>query len=463
MSQVNFVGGKVTVSSVTTGTVSISPMYVVGATTIAATGTGFLVIGKQSGATTGRALILSTTGGLIIDSMPAVGGGQQYSAANTDMGATATGSMIIGLQSGATTGRALVVTTTGGLVIGAMPAVGGGQQYTVAATDMGATATGTVLLGVVATTARAILINTTGGIGYLDTVGNISTGTITISSGGLGIVATVSTVGSVLAMPILTVGTVSNILTLGTVSTVLAMPVLVVTASANPLIVSTVSTILAMPVLSASNVTIASITTGTVTLANPVKMYVDGTDIGQTGTGIVIMGIQSGALSGRGLICHTTGQLLTIVSTVLAMPVLSATNITVASITTGTVNVINVLSATGVTLAATTAKVGAFVWTAHASNWSNYVIATTATNNILMTSGAHTLYVTDMLFSVDVPMNITWYSSAATAKGIVYLATKGGFVISLRTPLALNSAQSLTFTPSASGSCAGFAAGYTVT
>jgi hypothetical protein len=166
------------------------------------------------------------------------------------------------------------------------------------------------------------------------------------------------------------------------------------------------------------------------------------------------------------------------VSTILALPVLSASNVSIASITAGTLDklalcdtvstvgtilTLPVISGTGLLLGATTAKVGAFVATAHGSAWNGYAVSTTSgAATILKTSGGHTLYVTDLLFSVDVPMNID-IRSATTVKATVYLATKGGFVFPTATPMILNSAESLTFQPSASGSCAGYAAGYTVT
>ena len=324
----------VTIASITAGTVGLgTAQYAANSTNLGTTGQGLLVMGIQSGATTARGLVIGTTGGLFIDSMPAVGGGQQYSAANTNMGATGTGTLIIGLQTGATTGRALALSTTGGLIIATMPAVGGGQQYAVDSTTMNATATGTIILGMQtgATTGRGIAVTTTG------------------------------------AQLVAYVGT---------------------------------------PAVTAANITVASVTTGTMSVVN----------------------------------------------------VLSASGVTIASMTTGTVNA---------SLMATTANVGAIVQTAHASNWNAFAVSTTSGGGhaILRTSGAHTLYVTDLMFSVDVPMVVNVYSSSAaqTPKITAYLATRGGFTMQLRSPLVLTSAQSLVFIGNLSGSCAAFAAGYTVT
>lgn len=193
------------------------------------------------------------------------------------------------------------------------------------------------------------------------------------------------------------------------------------------------------------------------------------------GNSPVVLASQSGAwsasMSGTGtvLIAGTptvtasqggTWNIATVstVGAIVAMPVLSATNVTIASIATGSVSIVNAPVVTATISNPSLAVIN----TAHASRYDAYAIATTATGTILKTSGAHTIFVTDLLFSVDVPMNVTW-NSATTAKGTVYLATKGGMVVNLRTPIVCNSAESLTFTPSASGSCAAMACGYTVT
>src|SRR3990167_6613318 len=355
--------------------------------------------------------IISSSGRMQVDVISGGGGGQQYPASSTGMGATGTGTLVIGVQSGATTGRALAISVTGGLHIASMPAVGGGQQYSVANTDMGATATGGVLLGIQATTATGTLV-----LG-LQSGATTSRGIAVTVTGAqhVSIIGTAAVTAANVTIASITTGTVSIINTpTFTVSTLLATPVIVVTASANPLIVSTVSTVLTMPVI----VVTAS--------ANP-------------------------------LIVST-------VSTVLTMPVLSAANVTIASITTGTVNVINVLSATGLLLAATTAKVGAFVWTAHASNWQAAVIATTsaAAGIIVKTSGAHTLYITDWLINVAGPMTAT-LCSETTALAYLVLATNGGAVMNMVTPLVCTSAQSLRIVCGSSGSCNVMAAGYSVT
>jgi hypothetical protein len=249
-------------------------------------------------------------------------------------------------------------------------------------------------------------------------------------------------------------------------------------------------------VLSASNVTVATIATGTVSVVNTPTVTVSGdafyapnsTNLGTTGDAIVVAGIQGTtaralAMDAAGnpqvdVLNVTTGTVdvantvaisgsVTALSlttgTVNVVNVLSASGVTIASVTTGTMNVVNVLSATGVLLAATTANVGAFVGTAHASRFDAYAVNTTSgSSTIVQTSGAHTLYITDMILSCDVPSRVDIFS-AATTKMSVYMATKGGFTVSLKSPMVLNSNQSLTFTPSASGSASLFAAGYTVT
>lgn len=329
-----------TVASITTGTINVVNVLSASGVTIANITTGTVtVVGT-----------VAVSGG---------GGGAQYSAGNTDMGATGTGTIALGIQSGATTGRAIAVSATGGIHIASMPAVGGGQQYVVDSTALANTGTGTLVLGMQsgATTARGIALTTTGAQ-HVSVQNVVSAANVTIAS-----------------------------VTTGTMNVI--------------------------NVLSASGVTIASVTTGTMNVIN----------------------------------------------------VLSASGVTIASVTTGTLNVVNVLSATGVLLAATTANVGAFVGTAHASKWNAFAVNTTSgASTIIKTSGANTLYITSLLVSVNTQCRVDLYSAATTLLS-VYLATFGGFTlpISAEAPLVLNSNQSLTFTPSVSGSAMCYAAGYTFT
>ncbi len=365
LSVVNILSASgVTIASIATGTVSIVGTPVITATVSvlpAISGSVSVVntptVTASQGGTWNIATISTLLGTVAVSGG---GGGAQYPVDSTSMGATATGTVILGMQTGATTGRGIAVTTTGGLIIGAMPAVGGGVQYSVGDTAFGATGTGTLIMGKQfgATTARALVLSSTGDLQRINTIGTV----VTINS----------------------VNVIDNIST-GTVS---------------------VSNI-----LSASGVTIASVATGTMNVVN----------------------------------------------------ILSASGVTIASIATGTMHVINVLSATGVLLAATTANIGSIVGTAHASRWDAYAVNTTSGASVIVkTSGAHTIYVTDLLLSADVPTRIDIYS-AATTKLTLYLATKGGFTFPMITPMVLNSNQSLTFQPAVSGSCSLYAAGYTVT
>lgn len=229
-------------------------------------------------------------------------------------------------------------------------------------------------------------------------------------------------------------------------------------------------------VLSATGVTIASITA-----VGPYQ--VGGALIASgTGTGPLVMGIQSGATLGRPILVTTTGspvvtfagtQAVTAANVTIAsvttgtmnvVNVLSASGITVASLTTGTMNVVNVLSATGVLLGATTAGIGNVVSTRHAQRFQAFVLATTSAAGgvIVQTSGAHTLYITDLLISVAGSMNVQ-VCSETTAMGQVYLPTTGGFVMDLTQPLVCTTAQSLRVILSSSGECGVTAVGYTVT
>lgn len=98
----------------------------------------------------------------------------------------------------------------------------------------------------------------------------------------------------------------------------------------------------------------------------------------------------------------------------------------------------------------------------HASKISGYVSQTTATNVIVITSGANTIYVQDIVISVETAMSVTLFSAATVKLGPLYFATQGGVPLRFVQPMVLNTNQSLTVTPSASGTCSVFAGGYTV-
>lgn len=278
----------------------------------------------------------------------------------------------------------------------------------------------------------------------------------------------------------------------------------------------TISTVLAMPVLSASGVTVASVATittllGTVAVSGAgggVQYSQGNTTLAATGTGTLVMGVQSGATTAQRLILTTSGELQ-----VGVMPVLSATGVTVASITTGTMHVTNVLSATGVVVAAVTTVIAMPVLSAtgvtiasiagtsdvsvtnvlsatgvtiasvagtsnvsvtntppvyatgHPNRIQGFVIATTSAGAgvIVVTSGGHTINITDLLLSVDGPMNVQLASETTAITSPVYLATKGGFPLALTNPLVCTTAQSFRVLLSSSGLCGVTMVGYTVT
>lgn len=361
------------------------------------------------------------------------------------------------------------VTVTGG---------GGGQQYAVDSTALANTGTGNLILGMQsgATTARGIAVTTTGAA-FVNVQNVVSAANVTIASittGTVSIVGTPAVTAANVTIASVTTGTMNvvNVVAIsGTVTGIVAA--------------SGTQDVNVVNVLSASGVTVASIATGTVDISNASAVnrqyVVDTTAMAATATGTVILGMQSGATTARGLAITTTGAAhvsiigtpavtaanVTIASvttgTMNVINVLSASGVTIASVTTGTMNVVNVLSATGVLLGATDAVVGSVVGTAHSSRWDAYAVNTTSGASVIVkTSGAHTLYITDMVLSVDVPSRVDIFS-AATTKMSLYLATKGGFTVALSQPMVLNSNQSLTFTPSASGSAMLFACGFTVT
>ena len=145
-------------------------------------------------------------------------------------------------------------------------------------------------------------------------------------------------------------------------------------------------------------------------------------------------------------------------------------NVTVAGTPTiaGSVSVINAPTVTiGGTASAFllggTVEIGGVRIVAHQSKTFGYLSQTTAVNAVVITSGAHTLYIQDIIISVETAMNIKFFSAATTKLGPLYFATQGGTRIQFIQPMVLNSNQSLTVTPSASGTCSVYAGGYTVT
>jgi hypothetical protein len=107
------------------------------------------------------------------------------------------------------------------------------------------------------------------------------------------------------------------------------------------------------------------------------------------------------------------------------------------------------------TVSALTATVG--------TNFNAYVLATTSAAGgiIVKTSGANTIYITDILVAVPTAMNVS-VCSETTVLGQVFLAANGGFVQDYVRPLVCNSAQSLRVILSSSGTCAVTVCGYVV-
>jgi hypothetical protein len=491
---------NVTIASITTGSVSVvggPTFYVPGAAIASGTGLGGpMFIGIQSGATLGRGVLVTTTGSPIVTfaGTPAVtaadvtiasittgtvsisgaigtvstvltlptitvgtvsniltvgtllgtvavsggGGGVQYTKGDTGIGATGTGTIFFGIN--ATTATPVKVDAAGAVSVSGG---GGGVQYAVAG-DV-ATGTGTLFIGVQSgeTAGRAVLLTTTGSpiITFAGTqavtaagvtIASITTGTVNVATGLINIsgtvpvtlvsVSTVSTVGALL-------GTSNFIMVSGTITTG------TVTIDGT----STV-TVVGTPAVTAANVTIASITTGSVSVVGGPTFFVPGAVIA-SGTGLggpMMIGIQSGATLGRGVLLTTTGSpLITFAAT---QPVSAA-------------------------LIAGTTQAGSLFATAHPTAWSTAVIATTsaAAGIVVKVSGAHTLYITDLMVNVAGPMTVTICSETTPKMYLVGLATNGGFALNQTTPIPLATAESLRVVCGSSGSCSVFAAGYTVT
>lgn len=149
-----------------------------------------------------------------------------------------------------------------------------------------------------------------------------------------------------------------------------------------------------------------------------------------------------------------------------SIPINTGTGPQISVDTVGTSNfqIVKVMQAPdGSTAGLTSAFV--VIGSASPTHWNALAINTTSGASVIVkTSGANTLYITSLLVSVDHSCRMDIFS-AATTQLSVYLASNGGFAlpVCVESPLILNSNQSLTFTPSVSGSASCWAAGFTVT
>ena len=206
----------------------------------------------------------------------------------------------------------------------------------------------------------------------------------------------------------------------------------------------TTGTMNVVNVLSAANVTIASIATGTMNVINVLSA-----------SGVTIASVATGTFSMSG-----TGNV-----TIAGTAAVTAANVTVASVTTGTMNVVNVLTGNMVVVTTARGVAGGIVVTGHASQFQGYVLATTSAGGgvIVVTSGAFTLYITDVLISVSGPMTAGIYSETTGPLALGYFAANGGMALPLMQPYICTSAQSLRVICGSSGSCAVSVVGFTVT
>jgi hypothetical protein len=404
-----------------TGTVSgpgAGVQYVAGTEGVS-TGTGTLFIGVN--VDTAVPIKVDANG---VVSVSGGGGGVQYTIDTTTIAATGTGTIFLGIN--ATTVKALAIGATGGVsdiinvqtvqtvdtLLGTIAisgtvdgTFGGGQQYTVETTALGATGTGTLFLGINSTTVEAIRVS--------------ADGTVFVSPTGTSDVSITNT-------PTVTVAT-----NLGTV---------VISGTAN-----------IAPMYSIGATTIAATGTGFLMVgkqsgATTARGWVFTT----TGAGHV-------NLINNPTVTISTGT-VNVVSTPAVSGSVSVINTPTVTVSTGTVHVVNTPTVT------VTPNPLPIIQTHIATQWNGFVTLTTSAvgGGILKTSAGNTVYVTDVWISVDVPMNIE-LRTATTAKAKFFFATKGGMVAQLKSPLICTTAQSFTVRPLASGSMSAFAAGYTVT
>lgn len=296
--------------------------------------------------------------------------------------------------------------------------------YIQGATSVGATATGAILMGLQATTSFAVGISGSnamlvsvanpsaigGGVQYVQAATTIAaTGTGTLIFG----------VQSTTAFAVGISGSNQMIVSIGNTS-------VTITGTVGALMLqkldNTNDTILVYGAQTGSSINqpIAVSTTGGLYIASGggggAQYAVGSTAMGATGTGTLMLGMQTGSTAGQAIAVSTTGYQYTLRG-------------------------------------------------AQPTRFQAFVLATTSAGAgvIVKTSGANTLYITDLLINVAGPMNVLVCSETTTMAGPIYLASQGGFTMGLVQPLVCTTAQSLRVILSSSGSCSVLAVGYTVT
>lgn len=247
-------------------------------------------------------------------------------------------------------------------------------------------------------------------------------------------------------------GTSNFIMISGTVSTGLMS-----ISGTVPVTIGTPTITVATGVVTISNTVPVTFSTGTVSLSGTSNFIMIS---GTVSTGTVSLSGTSNFIMVSGTV--TTGTISlsgTSNVAVVGTPAVTAANVTIASVTTGTVSSYLIPQS----VLGTTAH-GGFILVPNASKFSAYAFNTTSAAGgvIIKTSGANTIYVTDILVSVASPMSVTLMGSG-TPLAVVYLATNGGWVQSFINPLICTSAQSFVVVCGSSGTCSVMANGYTVT
>lgn len=496
---------------------SLSPVF-----SVTNTGTAtVLVVGVQSGTSVNQSLVLTTSGGIqgvqIVATIGTLlgtvavsggGGGAQYTINTTALANTGTATLMMGMQTGATTGRGLALTTSGQAMVQVSTGTvnvttvatittllgtvsvsggGGGVQYSRGDTSIAATGTGTIAFGIQGTTAFSIAITSSGqqlvavantptitgtvGALFLQTldasndsirISGVQTGTsgvyvgvavsttggLFIASGGGGgaqyvnaSTAMGATATGTVFMGMQTGATTGRSIAITTSGEQIVSGSVTVSGTVGALFLQTLDgtndsiKIMGLQTGSTIPIAVAVSTTGGLYIASGggggVQYGAATTALGATGTGTLLIGLQNGATTARAVILTTSGQQL-------------------VQISTGTVNISGSVPV---------------IQTAHASRFQGFAIATTsaATGIIVVTSGAHTLYITDIMVSVVGPMTVGLYTET-TGPGVqAHLATNGGFAQNFTTPFVCSSAQSLRVILSSSGTCSVSVCGFTVT
>lgn len=416
--------GKVIVTAVT-GTQTVS---VVVSTAIAMSGTGNVTIAGQPIGISGTVTGIGLSGSVSVINTVAISGTvtggtvQQYSQDTTTVAVTGTGVLFIGIQSGATTARAVVLTTTGA------------QHVHIAGTAAALTITGTVATIIGTATQNVNVVVSTA-------VAMSGTGNVTIGGGTTVssiIIATAAPFYQQNATAIAATGTGIMMMGIQSGATTGRIMMITTTGDQRAFIVNTGGPFTISGSASVINTVAISGTVTALGLSGTVSNIIIGTgapwyqqnatSIAATGTGVMVMGLQSGATTGRIMMITTTGaQHAHIVNTA---------------------DVFNIEAAGSIRYAGTSTNVNHL-----------YLSITTSAAAIVVTSAANKVHIVTALWLNGNTTAAFKLQSATTDIGTLFIATSGVGAVLGHNPHGWNrttASQSLVASAAASGSYSGW-------